>query len=440
MRVSFRLLGSAFTLLLAGLSAAPDSAPAMFRRTPGHQANYNEPPILSRPEVRWQAALAGEVFSTPVAVDGLIYVGSNHNRFYALDAATGRIVWEAGTLGGANSSPAVADGIVYFNDLSGRFHALDARTGARRWLHEVHGERIYGTHGYGTPERRGRYQTDLWDPTLSSPVIIGDLVCYASGNGTVYALDRATGAEKWSFATDDVIHCAPAVAGGRLYVGGWDGFFYCLDAATGAEHWRLKTGSEPENHSQHGILSAPVVDGDTVYFGCRDAHFYAVNTADGTVRWKRAHNGSWVIASPVILGDLVCYPTSDSLQFLALDKHTGETRHELKTRAWSFCSPTAAGPLVYFGTFAGDLNAFDTRTGRLLWTWQTDAARRNAQGFLDAAGAFDINAKVFANWTWAESVRATRQMYSAGAIIGSPVPHDGGLLVPTTEGLLYFLR
>ena len=46
-----------------------------------------------------------------------------------------------------------------------------------------------------------------------------------------------------------------------LFIGSWDSYFYALDAATGAEKWRYKTGEDPDNHNQQGIQSSAAVDG-----------------------------------------------------------------------------------------------------------------------------------------------------------------------------------
>ena len=52
------------------------------------------------------------------------------------------------------------------------------------------------------------------------------------GNGTVYALDTATGRPRWAYATGDAVDSSPAVAGGTVYVGRDDGTVYALDAGS----------------------------------------------------------------------------------------------------------------------------------------------------------------------------------------------------------------
>jgi len=44
-----------------------------------------------------------------------------------------------------------------------------------------------------------------------------------------------------------------------------DSFFYALDAATGQEKWRFKTGEDADIHNQVGIQSSPAVADGVVY-------------------------------------------------------------------------------------------------------------------------------------------------------------------------------
>ncbi len=78
------------------------------------------------------------------------------------------------------------------------------------------------------------------------------------------ALDAATGAARWRFATyGERILGSPAVAAGAVYVGADDGFLYALDAATGRERWRAPYGGDPTvvdgvvYVGEHGLELAP---------------------------------------------------------------------------------------------------------------------------------------------------------------------------------------
>jgi outer membrane protein assembly factor BamB len=61
-----------------------------------------------------------------------------------------------------------------------------------------------------------------------------------------YALDAATGVERWSFRPAGLRGFAPPAAAGELaYFSGYDGLFYAVDAASGVERWRFPTGCAP---------------------------------------------------------------------------------------------------------------------------------------------------------------------------------------------------
>ena len=64
----------------------------------------------------------------------------------------------------------------------------------------------------------------------------------SSADDKVYALDAATGREKWSFFTGGPVRLAPAVWGGRVYAVSDDGYLYCLSAADGTVLWKLRAG------------------------------------------------------------------------------------------------------------------------------------------------------------------------------------------------------
>ena len=62
-----------------------------------------------------------------------MYVGSDDNNLYALNASTGALLWKYATGGNVSSSPAVANGVVYIGSDDYDVYALNAGTGALLW-------------------------------------------------------------------------------------------------------------------------------------------------------------------------------------------------------------------------------------------------------------------------------------------------------------------
>ena len=73
----------------------------------------------------------------------------------------------------------------------------------------------------------------------------------------------------------------PPIVDGVLYFGSWDSYFYAVDAATGKEKWRFHGGEDPLIHNQVGFQSSPAVVDGVVYTGCRDSQLYALDAATG---------------------------------------------------------------------------------------------------------------------------------------------------------------
>jgi outer membrane protein assembly factor BamB len=80
-------------------------------------------------EERWAVETGGLVFSSPVLVDGTVYVGSGDGRIYAFDAATGEQRWLYHTDGAVVSTPAVWEGMLYVGSDDGYLYALQRTLG-----------------------------------------------------------------------------------------------------------------------------------------------------------------------------------------------------------------------------------------------------------------------------------------------------------------------
>jgi outer membrane protein assembly factor BamB len=121
--------------------------------------------------------------------------------------------------GGGVIRPAVAGGTVYIASDDGTVTALDAATGRLRWT--------YTPRSWISSELGTGWETYV----VSGPAVAGGTVCI-SGDGTVFALDAATGRLRWTHTTADAVASSPAVAGGTVYIGGQDGAVFALDAGS----------------------------------------------------------------------------------------------------------------------------------------------------------------------------------------------------------------
>lgn len=418
-------------------SLAQDSP--MFRNDLAHSGMYASIGVQAFHGVKWSFHTDGEVISSPAIVDEVVYVGSNDGNLYAIDQQTGAQKWKFQTGARVTSSPAVANGLVYFGSYDGNFYAVDAASGKQRWKFRNAGERRYAaTHLHGAVPA-GETMPDPFDFYLSSPAVWNGAVYFGSGDGNVYALDAATGALKWKFKTGDVVHASPAIVDGKLYIGSWDSYFYALDAANGKELWRFKTGEDPDIHNQVGIQSSATVGNGVIYFGCRDSKFYALDAATGQQRWAFSNKGSWVITSPVVRDGKVYFATSDSALLHILDAQTGAPIDMMKFHWPIFSSLAIAGNTLYVGAQDGILTAVDLNTKKPVWTFQSNASRKNLPALTKADGAPNYELAFKSNF-YDDMVAGISTTHTVGTILSSPVVSGSVVYIGTADGNLYALE
>jgi polyvinyl alcohol dehydrogenase (cytochrome) len=105
---------------------------------------------------------------------------------------------------------------------------------------------------------------------------------------------------KWAFAFPDTstMRSQPAVYRGRVFVGGQDGTIYALDVATGCTHWSTTVQSQVRS----GITIGELGGNPTLFFGDSAGYVYALDGATGKELWKMRpdeHPASTVTATPV---------------------------------------------------------------------------------------------------------------------------------------------
>ncbi len=272
----------------------------------------------------------------PPAVDGgLVVVGVNSGRVYALDADSGRLRWARRQRGQIASSPAISDDRVFISSMDG---ALTAYTRA-------HGTPIWSFTTGGSPIE-------------SSPLVVDGRVYVGAWNGALYAIDARTGAKAWTFRAPGEIKGSAASVGDLVVVGDYAGNVHALDAASGAERWTYRGGDR--------FYGGPAASADTLVIGDVGGSVIALDRRTGAERWRRALGG-YVYASAAIAGETV-FIGSYSGRFEALDLTTGAVRWSFDAGGRISGSATVVGGVVYTAVLSRPGEArrtygLDIRTG-----------------------------------------------------------------------------
>lgn len=155
----------------------------------------------------------GSIIASPVFADGRVFIAMGlspgHDNGPSLihaispngqgDVTASRLLWTSRAVGRVVGTPIARDGLLYVGDLGGTIHCLDAATGAQVWKHETN-EAIWGSlllaagrlyvgnvEGTMTVLRAGRRkevlaQIEMNAPIYSRPALIGDVLYLATTN------------------------------------------------------------------------------------------------------------------------------------------------------------------------------------------------------------------------------------------------------------------
>jgi outer membrane protein assembly factor BamB len=212
--------------------------------------------------VRWRRTI-GPSETSPVVVQGRLYVGDWRGLVYALDATTGKVDWTFKTGGAVKGGVAVQGDRAYVGSYDGHVYALDARTGRELWRADAD-SRLFGSATF-----------------YSTPAVAYDRVYIGGTDGKVYSFGAVSGKRRWSQSTGGYVYGSPAVWNRRVFVGSYDGTFYALDAATGDVVWKFAANGPISG-------SASVIAG-VVYFSTFRSRTYALSASNGKVLWSLPH-------------------------------------------------------------------------------------------------------------------------------------------------------
>jgi polyvinyl alcohol dehydrogenase (cytochrome) len=330
----------------------------------------------------------------------------------ALDADTGEVQWNREDIGGT-SSPTYARGVLYVNTSEPELYALDARTGRERWR---------------VPTDEQEYSAGF-----SSPVVAGNAVVVGMSSveevavesnaryrGGAVAFDRRTGDELWRYFTADPpyngvgVWSTPSydsdlrtvyITTGNNYTeaaGPTSDSIIALDVATGQPRWtrQVTTGdvftvpnpvSEDSDLGTNPILFDATVDGrerKLLGAGQKSGTFWVLDRESGEIVWQREvsgggplvggvfNNGAYDGRSIIVAGNNGPgrrRPPEGAPRsvLMAMDPATGRVKwqRELPGFVWA---PITLGRRVGFVAPDDSVQAFDTRTGKELFSFATE--------------------------------------------------------------------
>jgi alcohol dehydrogenase (cytochrome c) len=180
---------------------------------------------VSRLGVAWTVPLRistshtdGSYATTPVVVNGVVYVQDLQSNVMAISLATGKVLWTHtySTPNGGPDGVNVANGVVYAAT-SNAAVALSAATGKQLWSRT-----LIGNDHEGIDMAPGYDHGTVYVSTVPVNPLVGQYL--GGGKGTLWALNAATGAPKWSWDEVQNLWGNPAInsGGGQWYPPSFD--------------------------------------------------------------------------------------------------------------------------------------------------------------------------------------------------------------------------
>ncbi|MDS0280977.1 PQQ-binding-like beta-propeller repeat protein [Haloarcula onubensis] len=217
------------------------------------------------------ASMSGER-PTPVAAGGTVVTPTpDRASLLALDADDGEVRWQRTPTDDEASvsftRPAVREGVVYTTAWPYRVAAYDLASGTRQW------------------------HCELDEQMLLAPVATEDGLVVLSRE-SVWSLDPADGSTRWRYGHGgNVTESAPAVADGLVVAPTEDGTLDAVDLATGERAWRVPFSGN----------GAPVV-GDGVVYAVRSYYELVAFDADTGQRRFTYEPEQVPLSAPVVAG------------------------------------------------------------------------------------------------------------------------------------------
>lgn len=344
--------------------------PVTLRRGGSFSKEPPSPTLPPAPAATWTRALGATAWASPVAQDGVVYVGTIDGKFHAVRATDGNELW---TWSGPNpcygAALASADSIIFVDDRCDLV-ALNRLDGTLKWRTALHDEKLAG----GPPPKN-----ETFNHRAAAPVVDPKGVLYiGSTDGGLYAVRAKTGKILWRHETKAKFYAAVALDNERVIGACYDGSVFVFDLRTRQEISRVKLGG--------ALVSTPVVVGDRIVVGSRDYLLYGLDLKSRAVVWRDSYWFSWVESTPRLADGLLYIGGSDYRRVSALEPSTGKARWATDVRGLSWGTPVVSAQTVFAATsgqiiagtvikHTGGIVALDRVTGAIKWRYlaPTDA-------------------------------------------------------------------
>ncbi len=279
---------------------------------------------------------------------GKVYITTGFGQVAALEADTGAEIWKTKPAGPLRGSPTVAFNAVYVMTQDNKVYALNAADGEQLWTESGSVEQA-GVFGVAAPAAgRG---------TVIAGYSSGELAAYRYENGRTLwsdALARTSISTEVGSLTD--VDADPIIDRGRVYALGQGGRMAAYELVTGQRIWELNLAG----------ISTPAVAGDWVFTLTDDSELLAIARGTGKVRWKtqlqrfrkeEKKKDPYFWVGPVLAGDRLWLANSEG-EIVYANPADGSVGNFAKLGDGVSLAPIVANQTLYVLDDGGRISAY----------------------------------------------------------------------------------
>ena len=304
------------------------------------------------PKMVWQESLNGDIISTPLFKDYVIYLVTKAGGILAIDSGLhgkkytpGKainikptIIWDTKLRKGINTEPFLSSNMLMVASWDDHLHAYEAsynnpesyQIGKELWSFRAEGinsspNLFEGTVYIGDDEGTlyavnygGKTAETFWKVACGGgiwtrPYVDEQFVFTTTLDGYIVCVDSSQGKVAWKFKTGDKMYSSPLVIpveGGRkaCVAGSDDGILYAVYHTGGSANplWKIKTKGK--------VRAEPIIHHGKILVGSGDNNFYCIEAQSGTILWRYTTDGN-IYSKAAILGDKVIFGSSDGFLY-----------------------------------------------------------------------------------------------------------------------------
>ncbi len=246
----------------------------------------------------WIKLISNGYAQNIIFVNSILYYTTG-DSICAANGTNGNLIWATKLNLSLNSGGTIATSLMYNNNKlylganasTANFFCLNAQTGSINWSKKI-------------------ISTNSYKPSYS---IENNNLVVAEDGKNIFAVDKNTGANIWSFTAPKNINSSPTIRSNKVFFSANDSIFYCLNASNGTLDWKYNSNNGTNNgfFFNNFFPSTPIVaDSAVIFTSAGKVHTLSINT--GTLMWQynfsgTSSNRSTALAA-FILRDSIYYP------------------------------------------------------------------------------------------------------------------------------------